>query len=213
MNDVVEAPETPAPGADAVSPAATPPADPAAKPGDPAGEQAKPPAEPAKPETPKYTGLKVPEGYEADPATLGQATEVFQKLGLSQEQAQALLEFDAQRNAAANTPEAKQKALDAAIDTHNKQVDEWESSLKADKEFGGAKFEENVTVAMKAIEAYGSPELSEMLKESGLGSHPLFVKFAHKIGQELGEGKLHRSGNEVPQQKSLAERMYPNYNS
>ncbi len=37
-----------------------------------------------------------------------------------------------------------------------------------------------------------------MLSESGLGTHPEVVRFFHKVGKELGEGKLHRTTTEVP---------------
>ncbi|MGG6879734.1 UNVERIFIED_CONTAM: hypothetical protein P3D01_32835, partial [Pseudomonas aeruginosa] len=93
----------------------------------------------------------------------------------------------------------------------NQQVSKWESELKQDAAFGGANFEANVTVAKQFLADYGTPELSAFLAESGLGSHPEVVRLFHKAGKELGEGKLHRTTTEVPTERSLAERMYPNY--
>ncbi len=215
MTEAVEAATTPASGPEsAQSPApatllSTPaPATPAAPAAEPAPAA---PAEPAKPATPEAYQLSYPEGYQLDESVLGQATGMFKELGLTQEQAQKLVEFDAQRMAQANSPQAQEAAQAAALEAHNKQVDGWVDSLKSDNEFGGAKFEENVGIAQKAMTSYGSPELTQLLDETGLGSHPLFVKLMHKVGRDLGEGSLHRTTTEQPAERSLAERMYPNY--
>lgn len=166
----------------------------------------------AKPVVPEaYAFSNLPEGYTLSPEQLAEATPLFKKLGLTQEQADELMAFDAKRALAANSPEAQEAAQAAAVEAFNKQVDEWVGTLKADPQFGGAKFDENVAVAQKAMAAYGSPELTAMLDESGLGSHPEFVRLMHRVGKELGEGKLHRTTTEQPSERSLADRMYPNY--
>lgn len=193
---------------------ATPPAS------EPVAPPAQPPAAepPAQPEAPKpvvpeaYAFSNLPEGYTLSPEQLAEATPLFKELGLTQEQAEKLMAFDAKRVLAASSPEAQEAAQVAALEAHNKQVDEWVGSLKSDAEFGGAKFDENVKIAQKAMEAYGSPELTKLMDESGMGSHPLVVKFMHKVGMELGEGKLHRSTTEQPSDKDWAQRMYPGLN-
>lgn len=194
---------------------ATPPAsDPAAPPSQPpAADPGQTPQQPAAPEAPKppaapeaYAFSNLPEGYSISEEQLAAFSPVLKDLGLTQEQADKLVAFDAQRSLAAQ--EASQQQ---AIEFRNKQVGEWESSLRNDATFGGANFDANVAVAQKALADYGTPELTTMLKESGLGSHPEVVRFFHKVGQQLAEGKLHRTTTEVPSEKSLAERMYPNH--
>ncbi|EKT4522792.1 hypothetical protein QEM13_002035 [Pseudomonas putida] len=161
----------------------------------------------AKPVVPEaYTFNNLPDGYSISDEQLAAFSPVLKDLGLTQEQADKLVAFDAQRSLAA--AEASQQQ---AIEFRNKQVGEWETALRNDATFGGANFEANVAVAQQALAAYGTPELSAMLSESGLGTHPEVVRFFHKVGQELSEGKLHRTTTEVPSEKSLAERMYPNY--
>ncbi|MBD1601983.1 hypothetical protein [Pseudomonas typographi] len=161
---------------------------------------------PAIPE--KYEFSNLPEGYTLDEAALGEWSGVFKELGLTQEQAQKLVEMDAKRYTAANSPEAQ---LQAAIEARNSHVAQWETAVKQDKELGGAKLAESRSIAQKALADFGTPELSAMLKESGLGSHPEVVRFFHKVGKELSEGKLHRAATDVPAERSIAERMYPNY--
>lgn len=170
----------------------------------------KPEQQAAAPEA--YAFSNLPEGYALSETDLAGITPLFKELGLTQEQADKLVAYDAQRQLAANSPEAQEAAQAQALEAHNKQVDEWVGSLRNDPEFGGAKFDANVATAQKAMTAYGSPELTELLDESGLGSHPLFVKLMHKIGQDLGEGQLHRTTTEQPGDKSWAQRMYPDLN-
>ncbi|MCE1084714.1 hypothetical protein LU642_29475 [Pseudomonas asiatica] len=148
----------------------------------------------AKPEVPEaYAFSNLPEGYSISEEQLAAFSPVLKELGLTQEQADKLVAFDAQRSLAAQ--EASQQQ---AIEFRNKQVGEWETALRGDAEFGGANFDANVAVAQQFLTDFGSPELSVFLAESGLGSHPEVVRMFHKAGKELGEGKLHRTTTEVP---------------
>lgn len=140
-----------------------------------------------------YSFSNLPDGYSISDEQLAAFSPVLKELGLTQEQADKLVAFDVQRSLAAQ--EASQQQ---AVEFRNKQVGEWETALRNDATFGGANFDANVAVAQQALAAYGTPELSAMLSESGLGTHPEVVRFFHKVGKELGEGKLHRTTTEVP---------------
>ncbi|MGH8464566.1 MAG: hypothetical protein ACRER5_10500, partial [Pseudomonas sp.] len=153
---------------------------------------------PAVPEA--YAFSNLPEGYAISDEQLAAFSPVLKELGLTQEQADKLVAFDAQRSLASQ--EAQQQA---AVDFRNKQVGEWETALKSDATFGGANFDANVAIAQQALTDFGTPELTTMLKESGLGSHPEVVRFFHKVGQQLGEGKLHRTSTEVPKEMSIVD--------
>ncbi|MFV7438916.1 MULTISPECIES: hypothetical protein [Pseudomonas] len=148
-------------------------------------------AKPAPPEA--YAFSSLPEGYSISEEQLAAFSPVLKELGLTQEQADKLVAFDAQRSLAAQ--EASQQQ---AVEFRNKQVGEWETALRSDAVFGGANFDANVAVAQQFLTDFGSPELSAFLAESGLGSHPEVVRMFHKAGKELGEGKLHRTTTEVP---------------
>ncbi|WJR24953.1 hypothetical protein LU687_011400 [Pseudomonas asiatica] len=148
-------------------------------------------AKPAVPET--YAFSNLPDGYSISDEQLAAFSPVLKELGLTQEQADKLVAFDAQRSLAAQ--EASQQQ---AVEFRNKQVGEWETALRNDAAFGGANFDANVAIAQQFLTDFGSPELSAFLAESGLGSHPEVVRMFHKAGKELGEGKLHRTTTEVP---------------
>lgn len=212
MTEAVDTATTTASGPDSATSTATPIPAPAA-PAPVEGGQQQPAAEteatkPAVPE--QYTFSDLPEGYALDESSLTEWSGVFKELGLTQEQAQKLVAMDAKRQLAANSPEAAQAA---AVESRNQQVTQWESALKADKELGGSNFESVVGIAKEAQAQFGTPELKAMLAESGLGSHPEVVRFFHKVGKQLSEGQLHRTTSEQPAERSLAERMYPNYGS
>jgi len=180
------------PASDPAAPPSQPPAaDPAQAPQQPPAQA---PAEPPAPVVPEaYAFANLPEGYSISEEQLAAFSPVLKELGLTQEQADKLVAFDAQRSLAAQ--EASQQQ---AVEFRNKQVGEWETALRGDAEFGGANFDANVAIAQQALAAYGTPELSAMLSESGLGTHPEVVRFFHKVSKELGEGKLHRTTTEVP---------------
>ncbi|MGG4646040.1 hypothetical protein [Pseudomonas aeruginosa] len=143
-----------------------------------------------------YAFANLPEGYSISEEQLAAFSPVLKELGLTQEQADKLVAFDAQRSL-----QAQEASQQQAVEFRNRQVSKWESELKQDAAFGGANFEANVTVAKQFLADYGTPELSAFLAESGLGSHPEVVRLFHKAGKELGEGKLHRTTTEVPKQE------------
>ncbi|MFZ4823630.1 hypothetical protein CQW32_17570 [Pseudomonas putida] len=157
------------------------------------GEQAQKPVVPE-----AYAFKDLPEGYAMTDEQLAEVSPLFKELGLTQEQADKLVAFDAKRALAAEQ---------AGLEQRQGLVTGWEKSLREDAAFGGANFDANVGVAQKALAQFGTPELSTMLKESGLGSHPEVVRLFHRIGQQLAEGQLHSgSGNNT--RKSDAEVFY-----
>ncbi|MHC8403596.1 hypothetical protein [Pseudomonas sp. TMB3-21] len=185
--------------APAVAPAVTAPAEPAAT----APAATEPPAEATKPAgAPEKYEFKAPEGYVPDAQLLAGFESLAKELNLPQDAAQKLMEFDAKRLASSQ---------DAAAADQKAQVEAWIGELKQDKDFGGANFDASVKVAQKAMADFGTPELRQMLDASGLGSHPEVVRFFHRVGKGLGEGSIHKTTTEQPAERSLAERMYPNY--
>lgn len=89
------------------------------------------------------------------------------------------------------------------------QMDEWAATLKADKDFGGEKFDQNIALAIKGVEAVGTAELRQLLDDTGLGSHPDVVRAFMKVGQLTADAPF-VTGKQPEQQASLAARMYPN---
>lgn len=139
-----------------------------------------------------YADYTVPEGLTLDPAMLADANAVFKELGLSQEKAQKLI--DLQTKYALGQDGARAEALKTALD---KQSQDWTNEIKADPEFGGAKFDSTVATAVKAMQAFGDPQLRQLLNESGIGNNPSMVKLFARIGSAIGEDKIVIPGSDA----------------
>lgn len=124
---------------------------------------------------PEKYEFKAPEGREFDAEVLTVFSEVAKELNLSQKAAQKILDK------VGPTIEARQVEQAQAL------RQEWADTSKADKEFGGDKLAENLSVAKKALDQFGNPELRSLLEESGLGNHPEIIRFMFKAGQALSE--------------------------
>ena len=159
----------------------------------PDGDQAKPAGAPEKYE------FKVPEGVTLDANAQTAFSEVAKELNLTQEAAQKVLDkmgpVIAGRHAEALTQAKAQ----------------WVESSKTDKEFGGEKLAENLAVAKKALDTFGTPELRTLLNESGLGNHPELIRAFFRAGKAISEDKFVPATGDGPKgAKDPAKALYPN---
>ncbi|HGM6654497.1 MULTISPECIES: peptidase [Serratia] len=127
-----------------------------------------------KPTAPEKYEFTPPEGQELDANALAVFEPIAKELGLSQEQAQKLVDI---------YPQIQQQQAEA----WSKQVSDWGEQVKADKEIGGDKFNASVGAAQRALDQFGNPELREYLNASGLGNHPALVRFCAKVGKAMAE--------------------------
>lgn len=166
--------------------------------GEQAGDSASEAPEGEVPEKYEWT---LPEGFEGELDQ--QAVEAFEpiarELRLTQEQANKMVELHAQ---------SLMKANQAAREQIASQMQQWNESLRNDADFGGVKFDQNVAVAQKAVQAFGSPELTQVLNETGLGNHPALVKAFHQIGKAISEDRF-VMGNQSSGPRSAGAIMYP----
>lgn len=142
----------------------------------------------------KYEDFNIPEGVEVDAALLEKASPLFKEFNLTQEQAQKAVDLLAEARA------GDAKALTDSLKTAREA---WVSDAKADKEIGGANFKENLGVAGKALAAFGTPELSGLLKASGFGDHPEVIRVFHRIGKAMSDDKLVTKDGQSSEQDSL----------
>jgi len=157
-----------------------------------ADQAAKPDEKPAVPE--KYE-FKLPEGTVMDPEGLAAFEPIAKDLGLTQEQAQKLVDLQLALNARG----AEQaKAAQA----------QWLTDLKADKELGGPNLPTTAKNVTSALARFGSPELNQFLDSSGLGNYPALVKAFNRVGAAMAEDKVLPAGMPPAVRKSTAEIMY-----
>ena len=150
------------------------------------------------------------EGWELDVGLIEKATPMFKELGLSNDQAQKLMDFYAAQS------EADHKSSMDSIKTQN---DEWMKALKQDPEIGG-KLDAVKTNIARMLDGLGDQKLKadfqQAMTETGMGNHPTFVKLFAKLSERFTEGKLVSGRGPVEvkqpggQPASAAKAMYPN---
>ncbi|CNE70860.1 peptidase [Yersinia kristensenii] len=148
----------------------------------------------------KYEFTAPAEGQDIDAEALATFEPVARELGLSQEQAQKLVDIYGKDI----VPKLQQKQAEA----WQQQTEQWGNDVKADKEIGGDKLTANIGMAQKALDQFGTPELRTYLEQTGLGNHPDLVRFCVKIGKSMGEDSMVMAGNGG--QRSAAEVLYGN---
>lgn len=144
----------------------------------------------------------LPEGMERDEELLGTFVDKAKELGLTQEQAQALVDIQA-----------------GAVQKQAQVIDDmmagWQKETEADEELGGANMDENLSVARAGVEEVlnetEAAAFYEALQVSGLGSHPAIIRPLFRFGKMLSDDTVHRgrtmSGDKA---RTTAERMFGN---
>lgn len=148
-----------------------------------------------------YSDFTLPEGVELDAALLEKAAPIFKELGLSQDAAQKLVDFQA---------EMVKEGEQSQTDTFNTLVEGWQNESKNDKEFGGDKFDENIGIAKLAIDEFGTPEFKELMEDHGVGNHPEMIRFMLKIGTLLKEDVPGGFSAATSEKKDRVSTLYPN---
>lgn len=148
---------------------------------------------------PEKYDFEVPEGLELDAELAEKFTDVAKDLGLSNEQANKVVGLYAEQI------QGMQEAQQASW---GKTVADWSDELKADPEFGGAKFNENAEIAKMAVNKFGGDDLKKALNETGLGNHPAIVKFMHKVGVSISEDSFESNEDGGGKGKSTAQGLY-----
>ena len=156
---------------------------------------------------PEKYEFEPPEGVEVDPSKIEVFGETAKELGLNQKQFQQLVEYDIQRSAA---------ALEEMSTQFSERINHWAEDTKADKELGGENLDENLGLAKRAIDTFGSPQLAKLIDVPsadnpdglGLGNHPEVIRLFYRVGRAISESDLVTGDNKIEGRDSL-EKMYP----
>lgn len=154
--------------------------------------------EPVKPVAPEaYADFTLPEGIEIDKAQLEAAKAQFKEAGYSQEQAQKAIDLHIK---------GMQEQQEVFMQTRK----EWVNEIKADKEFGGDKFDQTVKGAQLALRKFDTDgTMVSLLETSGFGDNPGVVKFLARVHAAMGEDQVFDDRNRGKEDKRpLAERLY-----
>jgi hypothetical protein len=167
-------------------PAKDPPADPP-KDGDPKGDPKAPVGAPE-----KYEDFKVPDGFKFDEPVLKEVQTTFKELGLSQDQAQKLVDLYGKN------------ALEAAAAPYKAWADlqkEWTTEIG--NRFPGDKGREVQSMISNVLDTVLSPTLAKNVRAAlditGAGSHPDVVEALNILLRPLSEGKPVRGNGPSPE--------------
>ncbi len=144
------------------------------------------PAAPDAPVVPEKYVIAAPEGREYNPETLKRIETFGQARKLSQADMDELMSIGG---------DVSKSFSDQLQNTIKTARTEWVETAKADPEIGGAGFDANVAKASDIYNRFGSPELGEVLKASGLGDHPEIVRWALRVSKALSEDTFVAGGN------------------
>jgi hypothetical protein len=151
---------------------------------------------------PEKYEFKAPEGTSLDEAVIAEYSTVAKELGLSQEAAQKVIDKLA--------PKLAERTAAAQVEAFNAFKDGLEAQTRADKELGGDKLNENLAVAKKALNAFGTPELRKLLDDTGLANHPEVIRVLFKAGKSISEDRFVPGGTQPTKgERDAASALYP----
>lgn len=139
----------------------------------------------------------LPEGFTANEELAGELKVLAKENGLSKEVAQKFADLGV-------------KMQQQQAEAWQTQVDQWAEQVKTDKELGGEKFDENISLAKQALDKFGGQELKDLLQSTGFGNHPAIVKAFYNIGKSVSDDTLVVSNGTSKEAKSTADVMFPN---
>ena len=144
----------------------------------------------------EYGTFELPDNFDMNEETLGEYHTFAKENNLTQEQAQRGVDMVAQMKQAEMTQWVEQQKS-------------WVDDAKSDAEFGGDKFEQNIAVAVKARDSFGTSEFNEMLDTSGLGNHPEMIRFLNRVGKAISEDSVVVGGTSTTGNQTRESVLYP----
>lgn len=207
--------------AKAPDPAEAKPAE--AKPAEPAPAKTEAPAE--APPAPSYDPFELPEGVSLEADQMGRFTEELGKLELAGKVSHELVQKFGQDLVNLHVEQVG-RAVDAIrqqqIEAWSSTNQRWQDEVKSDPAIGGNRLDTAMQVCGSVIEEFGGTRdpksgeinkdevkaLREALVATGAGNHPAIVKFVHRIGEALGEGRPIAAPKPPPEQVRKADRLY-----
>lgn len=148
------------------------------------------------PNTPSYEQVTWPQDVPFEPSQVEAFKQLASELKLSTEQVQKLVDFEAQ---------ASQEKEAQTLAAQREQIRQWANETKAQY---GAGLETEITFALRAADAFGGPELRNLLEETGLGNHPVMIRTLSGIGRAISEEACPGGKPSAPQDKTFSEALY-----
>jgi hypothetical protein len=179
------------PSPDPEKPSDKPPAPPQGEPEQPQPPQGEPEGEPAEkaPDEAAYAALKLAEGVVPDEAALADFKKLAAETRLPVEAAQRLLDLHGRMQA--ETTQRFQADLAA-------EWQSWQTAAQQDPYLTGGEvpnggfrsMKDAIGAAGRFLDAYGDPELRELLTVSSVGNHAAVIRALAKAGRDIASDQL-----------------------
>lgn len=168
--------------------------------------QEEPTGEPEKGEVPETYEFKVPEGMELDQAMSDRFTPIFKEIGLTQEQAQKLVD-----GYAPILKERAESTKNEAAESYKEIVNGWKQETQSKL---GANAVKELAHAAKFINMMSdTPEEAKLLKdffnETGVGNFYLLNKLFIKAGKKISQDQVVNPNKQGQGQSDDLKIMYP----
>lgn len=152
------------------------------------------------PDPEAYAAVCWPEDVTWPEGALEDLKTTAHEMGLTADQVQKLVDLEARyaRSGAQQGEEEKRQI-----------VERWAEQTKA---YYGPQFDQVLERAVRAADAFGGPELRELLQATGLGNHPVIVRTFNEIGKSISEDCMPGGKPAAVQDKTFAEALYGNRN-
>ena len=152
---------------------------------------------PAAPVVPEKYEFKTPEDIVLDTKVVDAYVPAFKKLGLTQEQAQELVDLNIKQF---------QDGQKAYQDQLVQQQRQWLEDSKA--QFA----QHELDAAQSAIAAFGGKDFVSLLEQIGIQNHPTVVRFARNVGIRLSEDRFEGDTTPSPRDtRDAASKLYPSH--
>lgn len=123
--------------------------------------------------TPEAVKVQVPEGIDIEPEILKGITEGAKDSASAQRLVDSLV-----------------GANKKAQESYEKAKQEWDKELRADAEYGGAKYADSDKAAQSFLARFVKQDEVPFLNESGLISHPVIRKIMARVGAAIKEDSV-----------------------
>lgn len=150
---------------------------------------------------PEKYDFKLPDGSLLDPKTVDGLSAFSKENGLSQKQAQGVLDRE---NAAVAAYAGKQQ------ETLKQTMEAWVPEIRNDAEIGGNNFNKSIESAKLVVQKFATPAFTKILNDTGFGNHPEIVRIFARIAKDYMPAEIIKAQNATPTRKETKDVFYDN---
>lgn len=143
-----------------------------------------------------YAEVSLPENSLLSVGTLAAFKQTAAQVKLPAESLQTWLSYEEKRLQAASQEAEKNR---------REEIENW---VRQTQEMFGSQWQEEVSKAVRAADAFGGAPLRQLLEETGLGNHPVIVRTFHAVAQRICEDVMPGGAPSATMDKTFTQALY-----